>query len=92
MIRDNPIVPESLATRDFLRNWVKNLDLAGCASIMNTLARHYRKKTRKINIEFRPSERATAHGGQMAVNALAEEFGPFSIREYCEAIFASADS
>lgn len=39
------------------------------------MAKHYRKKNRKIKIEFRPSEQATAHGGQMAVNALAEEFG-----------------
>lgn len=39
------------------------------------MARHYRKKDRKVVIEFRPSERATAHGGQTAVNALANEFG-----------------
>ena len=39
------------------------------------MARRYRKKDRKILIEFRPSQQATAHGGQMAVNALANEFG-----------------
>lgn len=39
------------------------------------MARHYRKKERKVVIEFRPSRRATAHGGQIAVNALANEMG-----------------
>ena len=39
------------------------------------MSRHYTKQDRRINIEFRPSSKATAHGGQMAVNAVAGEFG-----------------
>lgn len=39
------------------------------------MSRHYTKKDRKIQIEFKCSKRATVHGGQMAVNALAGEWG-----------------
>jgi len=39
------------------------------------MSKHYTKKDRKIYIEFRPSTQATAHGGQMAINAVAGEFG-----------------
>jgi hypothetical protein len=38
-------------------------------------SRHYTKKDRRIGIEFRPSSQATAHGGQMAINAVAGGFG-----------------
>jgi hypothetical protein len=33
------------------------------------------KKESRFQIEFRPSEQATAHGGQLAVNALLNQFG-----------------
>src|ERR1700691_3640079 len=39
------------------------------------MAKHYSKKPARFQIEFRPSEQATAHGGQLAVNALFEQFG-----------------
>jgi hypothetical protein len=39
------------------------------------MSRHYTKKERRIDIEFRPSHRATAHGGQFGINGLAHEFG-----------------
>jgi len=39
------------------------------------MSRHYTIKEPRFDIEFRPSERATAHGGQMAVAALAREYG-----------------
>ena len=34
------------------------------------MAGHYRQKDRKALIEFRPSHRASAHGGQTAVKSL----------------------
>jgi hypothetical protein len=39
------------------------------------MAKHYTKKEARLQIEFRPSEQATAHGGQLAVNALFNQFG-----------------
>ena len=39
------------------------------------MSRHYQKKEVDFDIEFRPSQQATAHGGQMAVAALAREYG-----------------
>jgi hypothetical protein len=39
------------------------------------MSKHYTKRDRRIGIEFRPSTKATAHGGQMAINAVAGEFG-----------------
>jgi shikimate 5-dehydrogenase len=39
------------------------------------MAKHYTKKEPRFQVEFRPSDQATAHGGQMAVNALFEQFG-----------------
>jgi len=39
------------------------------------MAKHYTKKESRFQVEFRPSEQATAHGGQLAVNALFEQFG-----------------
>jgi hypothetical protein len=39
------------------------------------MAKHYTKRQARFQIEFRPSEQATAHGGQFAVNALFEQFG-----------------
>ena len=37
--------------------------------------RHYTKKEVDFDVEFRPSAQATAHGGQLAVAALAREYG-----------------
>jgi hypothetical protein len=39
------------------------------------MSKHYTKQERRIDIEFRPSNRATAHGGQFGMNGLAHEFG-----------------
>lgn len=39
------------------------------------MSKHYTKQERRIDIEFRPSNRATAHGGQFGINGLAHEFG-----------------
>jgi hypothetical protein len=39
------------------------------------MAKHYSKKQARFHIEFRPSQQATAHGGQLAVNAVLEQFG-----------------
>ena len=39
------------------------------------MSKHYTKRERRIDIEFRPSDRATAHGGQFGINGLAHEFG-----------------
>ena len=39
------------------------------------MSKYYTKRDRRIDIEFHPSSRATAHGGQMAINAVAGEFG-----------------
>lgn len=39
------------------------------------MAKHYTKKEPRFQIEFRPSEQPTAHGGQLAVNALFQQFG-----------------
>jgi len=41
----------------------------------DTMAKHITKKEARFQIEFRPSEQASAHGGQLAVNALFEQFG-----------------
>ncbi len=39
------------------------------------MSRHYTKKEVDFDLEFRPSAQATAHGGQLAVAALAREYG-----------------
>ena len=39
------------------------------------MAKHYTKKEVRFQVEFRPSEQATAHGGQLAVNAFFDQFG-----------------
>jgi hypothetical protein len=39
------------------------------------MSKHYTRKQARFQIEFRPSEQATAHGGQLAVNTLFEQFG-----------------
>ena len=39
------------------------------------MAAHYTKKDARFQVEFRSSDRATAHGGQLALNALWKHFG-----------------
>jgi hypothetical protein len=39
------------------------------------MSRHYRLKPRKFTVEFRDWRQASAHGGQLAITALLEEFG-----------------
>jgi hypothetical protein len=39
------------------------------------MAKHHTKKEARFQVEFRPSEPATAHGGQLAVKALFNQFG-----------------
>ena len=39
------------------------------------MSRHHRKTEKSFDIEFRPSTKATAHGGQMAVAGLLGEYG-----------------
>ena len=39
------------------------------------MSKYYTKRDRRIDIEFHPSSRAIAHGRQMAINAVAGEFG-----------------
>ena len=39
------------------------------------MSRHHRKIEKSFDIEFRPSTKATAHGGQMAVAGLLGEYG-----------------
>ena len=41
----------------------------------DTMAKHITKKEARFQIEFRPSEQASARGGQVAVNALLNQFG-----------------
>jgi hypothetical protein len=39
------------------------------------MSRHFRKTEKAFDLEFRPSAQATAHGGQLAVAGLAQEYG-----------------
>ncbi len=39
------------------------------------MAKHSSKNSPRFQIEFRPSEQASAHGGQLAVHTLLEQFG-----------------
>ena len=39
------------------------------------MSRHYGKKEQRFDIEFRASNQATAHGGQLAVAGLILEYG-----------------
>ena len=39
------------------------------------MAKYYTKKEARFQVEFRRSEQASAQGGQLAVNALFEQFG-----------------
>ena len=39
------------------------------------MSRHYGRKEGTLDLEFRPSHQATAHGGQLAVAGLVREFG-----------------
>ena len=39
------------------------------------MSKHYTKRERWIDIEFRLANRSTAHGGQFGINELAHAFG-----------------
>ena len=39
------------------------------------MSKHYNKREVIYNVEFSPAEKASAHGGQLAINALLHEFG-----------------
>jgi formylglycine-generating enzyme required for sulfatase activity len=39
------------------------------------MAKHYTQKEARFQVEFRPSAQATAHSGQLAVNALFQQCG-----------------
>jgi hypothetical protein len=39
------------------------------------MSKHYGRKASRFQIEFRSSEQASAHGGQLAVHAVFEQFG-----------------
>jgi hypothetical protein len=39
------------------------------------MSKHYTLKPRKFTVEFRDSRRASAHGGQLAISGLIEQFG-----------------
>ena len=54
------------------------------------MAAHYTKKDARFQVEFRSSDRATAHGGQLALNALWKHFGLWERVKRARALGANA--
>ena len=56
------------------------------------MSRHYRLRPPKFIVQFKPSEKATVHGGQLAVAAVMEQFGLKRRVKRCAALDPRTDT
>jgi len=56
------------------------------------MSRHYTLRAPRIKVQFKPSEKATVHGGQLAVAAVMEQFGLKHRVKRCAALDPRTDT